>query len=173
MATKTKDYIVSAFFKLVETQEFDKITVTDLVEQCGISRQTFYYHFDDIEKMLEWSFKLDTDGICSKIEENNESIANFAFYTDFMNKYDMLLKKSVNTSEFIFIYNLLANLFYITAKAYFSKIYKSINNSHESIIRFWSNAFLSYAVSEMQKNDSDYDSVFKSLYSFIPKQSKD
>lgn len=53
MATKTKDLIVNSFLKLMCSEDFDKITVTELVNNCQISRQTFYYHFDDIEKMLE------------------------------------------------------------------------------------------------------------------------
>lgn len=173
MASKTKNYIVSAFLKLIDTRELDKITVTDLVEQCSISRQTFYYHFDDIDKMLEWSFKMDTDNVCSKIRENNDISSYITFFADFMNKYDTLFKKSMNTSHFIFIYNLLGNFFYETTLIYFSKIYKSINNNHESVIRFWSNSILSYAVGEMQQTDSDYEAVFKTINSYIPKQNKE
>ena len=32
-------------------------TVKDLVEACGISRQTFYYHFQDILEVIEWSMQ--------------------------------------------------------------------------------------------------------------------
>ena len=30
----------------------DKITIKDLVEICGVNRQTFYYHFDDVYDLL-------------------------------------------------------------------------------------------------------------------------
>ncbi len=43
MAGKTKKMIISSFLELVNSNEqYDKITVTDLVGKCGISRQTFY-----------------------------------------------------------------------------------------------------------------------------------
>ena len=32
-----------------------KITVTDIAEDCGINRMTFYYHFKDIYDLVEWS----------------------------------------------------------------------------------------------------------------------
>ena len=32
-----------------------KITVTDITEDCGISRMTFYYHFKDIYDLVEWA----------------------------------------------------------------------------------------------------------------------
>lgn len=173
MATKTKEFILSEFLKLLETQEFDRITVTDLVEQCNISRQTFYYHFDDISKMIEWAFNIDTNDICSEISKNDDAENFVALYTVFMNKYDILFKKSINTSQFIFIYNLLENLFFITTKKYFSTVYSSLQSNHEFLIRFWSNAILGYAISEMQKSNSDYESVFKTLCLYIPKTNKD
>lgn len=38
--------VISGQFKeLVRRGNVDKITVTALIEECHISRQTFYYHF--------------------------------------------------------------------------------------------------------------------------------
>jgi AcrR family transcriptional regulator len=34
----------------------DKITVIDIVTDCGVNRQTFYYHFQDIYDLIEWLF---------------------------------------------------------------------------------------------------------------------
>jgi probable dihydroxyacetone kinase regulator len=34
---------------------FDKITIADITEDCGINRMTFYYHFKDIYDLVEWS----------------------------------------------------------------------------------------------------------------------
>ena len=47
--------IASAFMEVSKTKSVDKITVKDLVEACHISRQTFYYHFQDILEVIEWS----------------------------------------------------------------------------------------------------------------------
>lgn len=33
----------------------NKITISDITEDCGINRMTFYYHFKDIYDLLEWS----------------------------------------------------------------------------------------------------------------------
>ena len=46
--------IAEAFCSMARGKSMDKITVTDLVERCKISRQTFYYHFKDIMDVLEW-----------------------------------------------------------------------------------------------------------------------
>lgn len=57
MAEKTKMQILKSFSALLTNHELDKITVTMLVEECHISRQTFYYHFADIQALIDWGVK--------------------------------------------------------------------------------------------------------------------
>lgn len=33
-----------------------KITVTSFIKDCKVNRRTFYYHFDNLYKLLEWLF---------------------------------------------------------------------------------------------------------------------
>lgn len=54
MKNQMKDLIADAFLALARQKSIDKITVKDLVDHCGISRQTFYYHFQDIFDVIEW-----------------------------------------------------------------------------------------------------------------------
>ena len=54
MATGTKQMITDHLFDMLKRKKLDSITVKSLVEHCGISRQTFYYHFQDIMDVLEW-----------------------------------------------------------------------------------------------------------------------
>lgn len=57
MSTNMKNVIAETFFAMVKEKGIDKVTVKDLVETCHISRQTFYYHFQDILDVVEWSAK--------------------------------------------------------------------------------------------------------------------
>lgn len=50
----TKAMIADAFIKLTHQKQPDKITIKDIVEHCSISRQAFYYHFQDILDVIEW-----------------------------------------------------------------------------------------------------------------------
>ena len=38
---------------LAASRPVDKITVKDITDQCGISRNTFYYHYQDIYQVLK------------------------------------------------------------------------------------------------------------------------
>lgn len=49
----TKRAIRASFLKLLNERPLNKITVKDIVEDCGINRNTFYYHFSDIPALIE------------------------------------------------------------------------------------------------------------------------
>lgn len=57
MAIFTKQILANTLKEMVKTKPIDKITVTELVEKCGINRQTFYYHFQDIYDLLAFIYK--------------------------------------------------------------------------------------------------------------------
>ena len=53
MAAFTKDAIKNSFMKLLNEKQLNKITVKDIVEDCKINRNSFYYHYSDIPSLLE------------------------------------------------------------------------------------------------------------------------
>ena len=53
MASPTKQAIVASFLRLVAKKSPDKITVRDIVDDCGVNRNTFYYYFQDIYAVME------------------------------------------------------------------------------------------------------------------------
>jgi len=66
---KTKETIIDAFWQLLEEKPFNKITVQNIVERCTLNRNTFYYHFQDIPNLAEYTVKLWADEI---IQNNYE-----------------------------------------------------------------------------------------------------
>lgn len=57
MQKDTKVAIKETFLDLLRAKPFDKITIRDIVETCGINRNTFYYYYSDIYDLLEEVFK--------------------------------------------------------------------------------------------------------------------
>ena len=53
MSNTTKRALEDSLKKLLLSKPLDKITINDLTTDCGISRMTFYYHFQDIPSLLE------------------------------------------------------------------------------------------------------------------------
>lgn len=54
MPVDMKRMIAETLAEMMKRKKVDKITVKELVEACGISRQTFYYHFQDLMEVIEW-----------------------------------------------------------------------------------------------------------------------
>lgn len=53
MPNFTTKAIKDSFLKLLNQRPLNQITVKDIVEDCGISRNSFYYHFEDIPSLVE------------------------------------------------------------------------------------------------------------------------
>ncbi|MBU5461605.1 TetR/AcrR family transcriptional regulator, partial [Lachnoclostridium sp. MSJ-17] len=66
MTSLTKDAIKKSFMKLLNSKPIDKITVKEIVEDCGINRNSFYYHFDDIPSLMEEIFSEQADEFVSR-----------------------------------------------------------------------------------------------------------
>lgn len=52
MALLTQKAILTTFEEMLEEMPFDKLTVSALVRRCGVSSNTFYYHYQDIYDLL-------------------------------------------------------------------------------------------------------------------------
>lgn len=57
----------------MRTKPLSKITVSEIVKDCGLNRKTFYYHFEDIYDLLKWMFE----------EEAVEVVKNFDLMEDY------------------------------------------------------------------------------------------
>jgi probable dihydroxyacetone kinase regulator len=56
MSRLTEKALISNFKKMTERMPIEKITVSELCRECGIQRQTFYYHFRDIRDLVEFIY---------------------------------------------------------------------------------------------------------------------
>lgn len=53
MSKFTKMAITNCFIELSQEMPIEKITVTEITKRCGINRNTFYYHYQDVYALLE------------------------------------------------------------------------------------------------------------------------
>lgn len=61
MAPSTKLALANSLKKLLQKKFLDDITVKEIVEDCEVNRQTFYYHFQDIYDLLRWFLAHETE----------------------------------------------------------------------------------------------------------------
>lgn len=56
MSNLTKRALAAALKKTLMSHDLEKIKISDLTEECGVNRQTFYYHFHDIYDLIDWMY---------------------------------------------------------------------------------------------------------------------
>ena len=59
----TKQILAESYIELSYYRPIEKITVGDIIENCGMARQTFYYHFPTKYDLVIWIFAHATDRI--------------------------------------------------------------------------------------------------------------
>lgn len=66
MPSFTSEAIIKSFLKLLNDKPVSRITVKDIVEDCGINRNSFYYHFQDLPAVAEAVLHAEADRIISE-----------------------------------------------------------------------------------------------------------
>lgn len=73
ISLETKKALAASLKKLMQQKAFSKITVKEIITDCGVNRNTFYYHFEDIYALLRWMFR----------EEAVEVVRHFDLLVDY------------------------------------------------------------------------------------------
>lgn len=76
MPVNMKEMIARAARTLLLDKNVKKLTVKNIVEECHITRQSFYYHFEDIPNLLQWMMQQGMEWL--KIEARNQEGAEAA-----------------------------------------------------------------------------------------------
>ncbi|HEO6847435.1 TPA: dihydroxyacetone kinase transcriptional activator DhaS, partial [Streptococcus agalactiae] len=82
----TKKKIAKSFKRLFISQAFDKISVSDIMEDAGIRRQTFYNHFVDKYALLEWIFQTE---LSEQVTDNLDYISGFQLLSELLTFFKM------------------------------------------------------------------------------------
>lgn len=103
---KTKRALAESLKKLMRTKPFSKITVTEIVNDCGVNRKTFYYHFEDIYALLRWIFEEEAVNIVRQFDLPKDYNSAMEFVSNYIDENRDLLRNaydafgSVELSQF-------------------------------------------------------------------------
>lgn len=103
MANFTRIAIKETFIRLLEERPLNEITIKDIVEKCGINRNSFYYHYQDLPALIEEIVKEETEAIIraypsvTTIVECFDAVIAFASHRK---KAIMHIYRSVNRDVF-------------------------------------------------------------------------
>lgn len=64
----TKQTMAASLKKLMRKKPLSKVTVSEIITDCGFNRNTFYYHFEDIYALLKWTLEQETVEVLRQID---------------------------------------------------------------------------------------------------------
>ena len=99
MPVDMKLLIAETFEKLAQRGNIDKITVKAPIEECHISRQTFYYYFQDIMDVLEWSMRRQTQALLEQSLAEKDLHSALQIFISFTARQFPLLQKLMNSQR--------------------------------------------------------------------------
>ena len=68
----TKKMLSASLKHCMEKKSLSKITVTDIVTDCGLNRKTFYYHFQDVPDLLKWTLEQEAVDVVKQFDLLND-----------------------------------------------------------------------------------------------------
>ena len=86
MTNLTKELIKETFISLLEQKPLTQITVKMIVEECGINRNSFYYHYQDLPALIEEMIREETDRIIQEYPMIDSTQTAILAVVDFASK---------------------------------------------------------------------------------------
>lgn len=174
MAGKTKLQILKSFSVLLADHELDKITVTMLVEECHISRQTFYYHFADIQALIDWGVQQYTHGCVTDAKKAANMEEATIIYLTKIDENKLFLRKCFSSSLSGYMTALLRNsIMEYTSEFYSQFINFGYQDSNEVdfAIEFTANGVTGFIISMLYtKTETDITTLAAKMNNYIFKR---
>lgn len=87
----TKKTMVESLKNAMKNKPFSKITVSEIVKDCGLNRKTFYYHFQDIYDLLKWTLEEEAIEIVKEFNLVVDYEKAIYFVMDYVEENDYLI----------------------------------------------------------------------------------
>lgn len=92
-----KQRLAGALEEALKQMSFPKITVSQIVDRCGVNRKTFYYHFSDIHALLCWMFREQFRTLMQPYEEIADYAALANGVMDYVEENEIIFRNLVDT----------------------------------------------------------------------------
>lgn len=67
----TKENLAESFLELAQKKRIDKITITEITDNCGMSQPTFYHHFKDKYDLIVWIYTFRVSELMGRIDNKS------------------------------------------------------------------------------------------------------
>lgn len=96
MSLATRKEFAAALKKLMAIKPINKITVRELVAECGMNRNSFYYHFEDIYALFKWMIEAEAVEVVRQYDLMMDYHEVVNFVLDYVENNQYLLANAYN-----------------------------------------------------------------------------
>jgi len=107
MSVTTKRALAASLKKLLKEKSLDSVTISDIAEDCGVNRQTFYYHFHDINSLVEWIYTDEATQALAGKKTSDSWEEGFLRIFEYVNENKEFVYKTYHSNSFQHLLNFL------------------------------------------------------------------
>ena len=89
---KTKKMLSASLKKCMEKKSLSKVTVSEIIADCGVNRKTFYYHFENIYALLKWTLEAEAIDIVKQMDLVINTEEAISFVMDYVEENKHLIR---------------------------------------------------------------------------------
>lgn len=145
MASFTKEALGAALKKVMAQKPINKITVKDLVEICGVNRQTFYYHFNDVYDLLEWVFEEDANRVLPKEVKYDNWQEDVMIFFDYLKNNSAFALNVYNSNSRLYMLKYLKDRLQTCIRSFAIIVSEGLNidrQDFEFVVEFYSTGII-------------------------------
>ena len=154
MPMEMKEMIARTFARMVSEKGMDNVTVKSLVEACHISRQTFYYHFQDLMDVIEWAMDQTLHQMLEEALVNQKPEEALQIFVEFAVKNRELLKKMLDSQR----REQIEGMLFATARKYLQGLLETATprlpmnySDMDLLLDFWAGGFIGVLLQQCRK----------------------
>ena len=147
MASGTKEALAQALRQMMTVKPIDKVTVKDIVEICGVNRQTFYYHFDDVDDLLEWVFEQDSDRVFPHEVVRDRWLQDMLTYFDYLESNSSFTLNVYNSNSRLYMLRYLKEKMEVCIRSFAEIVSEGMNidrQDFEFVVEFYANCAIGF-----------------------------
>lgn len=174
MSDLTKRALARALMETLKDTPFEKIKVQDLTSSCGLTRNTFYYHFKDMYDLLSYVFISELESLEKKYNDNQNWEGGLEQGLNYIYQNRKAIKNIYESANQDIIVKYVMNISYEHAKAIVNlhADEKLDSNAQVIVAKFYRDALfgglIDWLSSNMKSNPKvlakTYDTLFRGTF---------
>lgn len=163
----TKKLLSDSLKRFMQHKKISKITVSEIIADCGVNRKTFYYHFEDIYALLKWTIEQETVEVLKKYDLLSNPEEAMLFVADYVDNNQHMINCICDSMGRIEMKQFFFADFYNVILSIVEKLEKETNKSlpisfKKQLTNFYTEALAGIVLDYFQHRDEyDRDELIK------------